>query len=216
MPAASTDSTVAARSATRSADTSSTLAGADVSTTRANGREKSLACSASTTTPSAVASMSRDLSPAGTSSRPSARPPSTHGTVPDACDAASSKSTSATSATPAVRSPDARASRSFGSDTTSVASAVVATGPGTSALAASSTIAARSSMLPPAPPYSSGTATPNRPSSARRANTGCQAFGSPCSISRAAAVAPDPAAQSRTNSRAANCSEEMVLEGLAT
>ena len=71
-------------------------------------------------------------------------------------------------------------------------------------------------MLPPAPPQSSGTATPNRPRPARPSNTGCQAFGSPCSISRTAAVAPDPAAQSRTNSRAANCSEEMVLEVVAT
>ena len=45
--------------------------------------------------------------------------------------------------------------------TTRVANAVVATGPATSALAASSTIAHRSSMLPPAPPRSSGIATPN-------------------------------------------------------
>ena len=50
IPAASADSTVAARSAIRSAGTSSTLAGADVSTTRASGREKSVACSGSTAT----------------------------------------------------------------------------------------------------------------------------------------------------------------------
>ena len=89
-----------------------------------------------------------------------------------------------------VRPTRARA-RSCGSATTSVASAVVATGPGTRALAASSTIAHRSSMLPPAPPHSSGTATPNKPRSARPPKTGRQAFGSPCSIARTAAVAPD-------------------------
>ncbi len=215
IPAASADSTVTVRSVTQPAGASITLAGAEVSTTRANGREKSLACSGSTATvPAASAapeSTSSHLSPAGTSRSPSATPPSTHGTVPDTCDAASSNSTSLSSATPAVRSPAARASRSGGSETRSVAKAVVATGPGTNALAASSTIAARSSMLPPAPPQSSGTATPNRPRPARPANTGCQAFGSPCSISRTASVAPEPAAQSRTNSRAANCSSVMVL-----
>ena len=161
-------------------------------------------------------SRSNHFSPAGTNSSPSATPPSTHGTVPDTCDVASSNSTSLSSATPAVRSPDARASRSTGSDTTRVANAVVATGPGTSALAASSSIAARSSMLPPAPPQSSGTATPNRPRPARRSNTGRQAFGSPCSISRTASVAPEPAAQSRTNSRAANCSSVMVYSHLSS
>ena len=52
---------------------------------------------------------------------------------------------------------------------TSVASALDATGPGTSAAAASSTIAHRSVTAAPAPPSSSATATRNRPSSARPA-----------------------------------------------
>ncbi len=50
IPAASADSTVTARFSTRSAATSSTVAGAEVSTTRANGREKSVASSGSTVT----------------------------------------------------------------------------------------------------------------------------------------------------------------------
>jgi hypothetical protein len=101
-----------------------------------------------------------------------------------------------------------------GSGTSNVASAVVATGPGISALAASSTIAHRSSMLPSAPPHSSGTATPNSPSSAKLENTGRHASASPCSTARIAAVPPGPEAelraQSRTNSRAANCSSVTV------
>ena len=95
---------------------------------------------------------------------------------------------SAASARPAVRSPDASASsrsaRELG--TTSVAMAVVAIGPGTIAAAASSTIAHRSSTVPPAPPDSSGKATPKMPSWARPAYGARQACGSPCSTSRAA------------------------------
>ena len=57
-----------------------------------------------------------------------------------------------------MRSPDASASSSSACElgTTSVATAVVAIGPGTIAAAASSTIAHRSSTVPPAPPDSSG------------------------------------------------------------
>ena len=79
-------------------------------------------------------------------------------------------------------------------------------------------IAHKSSMLPPAPPRSSATATPKSPSSARPANTGRQASAlpesKPCSICRIAVVPPSPEpefrAQSRTNSRAANCSSVTV------
>ena len=123
-------------------------------------------------------------------------------------------SASAVSATPAVRSPDASASsrsaRELG--TTSVATAVVAIGPGTIAAAASSTIAHRSSTVPPAPPDSSGRATPKMPSWARPAYGARHAAGSPCSMSRAASTALDPAAQLRTSSRAANCSSVPVAD----
>ena len=85
------------------------------------------------------------------------------------------------SAMPAVRCPEVSASSTFSSEITSVASAVDATGPGTSAAAASSTMTHRSSTLPPAPPRSSDTATPKIPSWARPSYAARQASGSPCS-----------------------------------
>ena len=213
-PAASAASTVAARSRTRWPDLPSGVTGADFSTTRANGREKSVARSGSTCTPSLAVSTNSQFPSAGSSRTPPSAAPSTQLTEPDAREVATSKSTLPSSAKPAKRSPSASAASSTGSSTTKLASAVVATGPGISALAASSTIAHKSSMLPPAPPRSSATATPNSPSSARPANTGRQASASPCSVNRIAVVpsSPEPGfrAQSRTNSRAANCSSVTV------
>ena len=106
---------------------------------------------------------------AGSSSTPAASAPSTYSAVPDAWPLSYFRS--AASARPAVRSPAARASSSSAREpgTTSVATAVVAIGPGTIAAAASSTIAHRSSTVPPAPPDSSGKATPKMPSWARPA-----------------------------------------------
>ncbi len=194
------------------------MTGADVSTIRASGSEKSVARSGSTTTSSQAVSTSSQFPSAGNSTTPPGAPPSTRPTVPDAVDVFGSTCTPPSIATPANRSPDASALRSLGSETTKVATAVVATGPGTNALAASSTIAHRSSMLPPAPPQSSGTATPKRPRPASPANTGrhASAFPSskPYSMSRTAAVAAAPEAavraQPRTNSRAADCSSVTV------
>src|ERR1700756_3484551 len=166
--------------------------------------------------PSLRVSISSVFPPAGRIRTPPSAAPSAHGNVPVARDVSPSNWTETSEpsrATPAKRSPEASAPSSSGEKPTSermtVASAVVATGPATSALAASETIAHRSSMLPPAPPQSSATATPNSPSSARLANTGRQASRLPCSISRTAAV-PPLRAQSRTNSRAANCSSVTV------
>ncbi len=102
-PAASAASTVAARSSTRCVATGSTSAGAESSSTRASGREKSVAFSGSTVTPSAVASTSISWSPAGSSSTPYGSAPSTYSARPDARPA--SYRTSADAATPAVRSP---------------------------------------------------------------------------------------------------------------
>ena len=171
-PAASAASTVAVRSTIRWLVSGSTVAAAEASSTRASGREKSVALSASTVTPSAVASTSNHWAPsapAGSNNSPSASPPSTNSAVPVAIPEAASKAMLDVSATPAVRSPEASASSSCSSVITSVASAVVATGPGISAAAASSTIAQSSSAVPPAPPSCSGTATPNIPSCANPA-----------------------------------------------
>ncbi len=95
--------------------------------------------------------------------------PSTADAVPDTVPSATV--TSALSAAPAVRSPEAScpSHSAWASPSTSVASAVVATGPGTRAAAASSSIAHRSETVPSAPPCSSGSATPNIPRSASAA-----------------------------------------------
>ena len=76
MPAASAASTVAANSSTAPVcDAVITVAGADVSTARANGREKSVACSGSSCTPSLPVSTSSHFPPAGSNrTAPSAAP----------------------------------------------------------------------------------------------------------------------------------------------
>ena len=178
--------------------------------TRARGTEKSVAHSASSATPSAATSTRITCSPAGSSTTPDSRAPRTWTAVPDTRPDLNSRS--ASSATPAVISPVPSPSSSAGSSTTRVASAVLATGPGARARAASLTMAHRSATEPPAPPASSATATPNRPSSASPSNTGFQASGVPCSISRMAAAAAAPAAQVRTSSRAANSSSVIVAD----
>ena len=135
--------------------------------TRASGREKSVAFSGSTVTPSAVGVDQQRLRRRRAAAAPRrGSAPSTYSAVPDARPP--SYRTSADAARrPAVRSPGRQRLEQLGMRTarsTSVASAVVATGPGTIAAAASSTIAHRSSTVPPAPPCSSGSATPKIPS----------------------------------------------------
>ena len=163
-PAVSAASTVAARSSTRCGGVDSVVAGALSRTTRDSGREKSVAESGSTVTPSAAVSISSQPSGPGNSTTPPATAPSTYPATPDTRSSATRRS--ADRAKPAVRSPDINASSTAASSTTSVARALDATGPGISAAAASSTIAHRSVTDAPAPPASSATATPNSPSSA--------------------------------------------------
>jgi hypothetical protein len=163
-PAASAASTAAATSARRWADTDNASAGAESSTTRASGREKSVAFNGSIVTPSAPASISTTASPAGSTSTPAGSAPSTYSAVPDTV--LPSNCTSADNETPATRSPDISDSRTSERSINKVARAVVATGPGTIAAAASSTIAHRSSTVPSAPPCSSERATPKIPSCA--------------------------------------------------
>ena len=164
------------------------------STTRASGREKSVA----------VKRLDGDTFGGGVDEQPTARPAGSSSTPPavsppstncGACPIAAVRVEGCRprSATPAVRSPDASASSSgVERSSTRVASAVVATGPGTNAAAASSTIAQRSSTVPPAPPSSSGIATPKIPSCARPPYGARHASGSPCSTSRGRPTAPDP------------------------
>src|SRR6202020_3330456 len=139
-PAAAAASSAAAKPSTRSGEAATTVAGADDSTTRANGREKSVGVNGSTVTPSWAPSTISHVPSAGNSSTAPAAAPQNHGAVPDAVDAARSKWMSGAphpgKATPAKRPAETSASNCAGSEITRVASAVVATGPGTSALAA--------------------------------------------------------------------------------
>ncbi|SHX08915.1 Uncharacterised protein [Mycobacteroides abscessus subsp. abscessus] len=173
-----------------------------------------MASSGVTVTPAAVASTSSQTSPAGRISRPSGSAPRTNLAVPVA--ACPSKAISELSARPAVRCPEASASSSAASVMTRVASAVVATGPGTSAAAASSTITHRSAIDPPAPPRSSGTATPKVPSSTRPSYGPRQASAPFSSAARTAAMEPDATAQLRTISRTSARSESIVVEVMDT
>ena len=68
---------MAARSSNRRRDTASRVAGAAVNVTFANGREKSVAASNSTATPSPAASTTTTCSPTGSSNSPAASAPST-------------------------------------------------------------------------------------------------------------------------------------------
>ena len=168
-PAASAASTVAARSTTRCAGTVSSSAAASSSTTRASGREKSVASSDSTVTPSAAPSTSSQLLTRRAAATPRC-PRRRRGRTAPCPRRGRPRRTARRSARPRrCARPDASASSSSACEpsSTRVASAVVATGPGTSAAAASSTIAHRSATVPPAPPCSSGSATPKIPSWAR-------------------------------------------------
>ena len=211
-PAASAASTVAARSSTRCAETVDSVGRRSDRARRgpAAGRSRSPSAArrsrrrrsrrpAATRRPQAAAAPGRRRRRARTRPCPDTRP--------RVVASASARQRDARGALPGRQRLEQRRRRS---PMTSVASAVVATGPGTSAAAASSTIAHRSSTLPPAPPCSSGSATPKIPSSASPCVGGRHASGLPCSTSRAAAIAPEPAAQLRTSSRAANCSSVMV------
>ncbi len=169
-----------------------------------------MAARGSTVTAESAQSTSTTSSPAGSSSSPEESAPSAYSTVPDTRPESARRSPPR--ATPAVTRPEHRDWSTTGSVTTRVASAVVATGPGIRARAASSTIAHKSSTDPPAPPAASLTATSNSPSSAMPPYTCRQASGRPPSISRTAAGAPAPAAQLRTRSRAADCSSVMVTD----
>ena len=173
-----------------------------VSTTRASGREKSVACSASTV--HAVAARCRPAASCRRRAAAARRRPigaQHQSTVPDARAAVRvERRRHRRSASPGeafTRRQHRPAAR--GRATTRVASAVVATGPGTSALAASSTIAHRSSTLPPAPPASSGTATPKMPSSARPREHRPPGVGVALLDVPDAAVPPGPAAHCAPN-----------------
>ena len=82
-PAVSAASTVAVRSSNRRRETASAVAGTEFSVTRASGREKSVAVSRSTVTPSAAASTMTTSSPTGRSSTPEVSAPRTYSAVPD-------------------------------------------------------------------------------------------------------------------------------------
>jgi len=112
---------------------------------------------------------------------------------------------------PAVRCPDASASRSVGSDTTSVANAVDGHRPGHQC--PGGLVNHRGEVLDAAPGAATflGNRNTEQAQGGQAVEHRLPGFGSPCSISPTASVAPEPAAQSRTNSRAANCWSVMLV-----